>query len=45
MERHRLIATSEDDFVRLMMGLVLFALYYANWTFGWIQVQDLDFYN
>ena len=28
-----------------VMGLVLFALYYANWTFGWIQVQDLDFYN
>ncbi|MEO6255232.1 MAG: DUF1467 family protein [Sphingomicrobium sp.] len=27
------------------MGLVLFAIYYANWTFGWIQVQDLDFYN
>ena len=24
---------------------VLFALYYANWHFGWITVDDLDFYN
>ncbi len=23
----------------------LFALYYANWHFGWITVDDLDFYN
>ena len=24
---------------------VLFALYYANWHFGWISADDLDFYN
>ena len=24
---------------------LLFALYYANWWFGWIGVEDLDFYN
>lgn len=24
---------------------VLFALYYANWHFGWISTDDLDFYN
>ena len=23
----------------------LFALYYANWTYGWITADDLDFYN
>ena len=27
------------------IALVLFALYYANWTYGWIKVDDLDFYN
>jgi predicted secreted protein len=26
-------------------GLLLFALYYANWTYGWITPGDLDFYN
>jgi predicted secreted protein len=29
----------------LLLGAVLFALYYANWTYGWITVDDLDFYN
>ena len=24
---------------------ILFAFYYANWQFGWITVEDLDFYN
>ena len=24
---------------------VLFLLYYANWQFGWIGTEDLDFYN
>jgi hypothetical protein len=24
---------------------VLFAIYYANWTYGWLTPQDLDFYN
>ncbi|MBA3667219.1 MAG: DUF1467 family protein [Sphingomonas sp.] len=28
-----------------LLALVLFALYYANWQFGWITVDDLDFYN
>ena len=28
-----------------LMALVLFALYYANWTYGWIGIEDLDFYN
>ena len=27
------------------LGAVLFALYYANWTYGWIGIEDLDFYN
>lgn len=26
-------------------GALLFALYYANWTYGWITTDDLDFYN
>jgi predicted secreted protein len=28
-----------------LLGLVLFALYYANWQFGWIAVDDFDFYS
>ena len=28
-----------------LLGLVLFAIYYANWTYGWVTPQDLDFYN
>ena len=28
-----------------LLGLLLFALYYANWHFGWIEAEDLDFYN
>ena len=28
-----------------LLGAVLFGLYYANWTYGWIKVEDLDFYN
>jgi predicted secreted protein len=28
-----------------VLGAVLFAIYYANWTFGWITPDDLDFYN
>lgn len=27
------------------LAAVLFALYYANWAYGWITVEDLDFYN
>jgi predicted secreted protein len=28
-----------------LLGAVLFAIFYANWTFGWISADDLDFYN
>lgn len=28
-----------------VLAAVLFALYYANWTYGWITADDLDFYN
>lgn len=27
-----------------IVGAVLFAIYYANWTYGWITPDDLDFY-
>ena len=27
------------------LGMLLFALYYANWTYGWVRVEDLDFYH
>jgi predicted secreted protein len=28
-----------------LLGAILFAIYYVNWTFGWLTPQDLDFYN
>ena len=28
-----------------LLGAVLFAIYYANWTFGWITPDDLDLYH
>jgi predicted secreted protein len=28
-----------------LLGAILFAIYYVNWTFGWVTPQDLDFYN
>lgn len=28
-----------------LLALLFFALYYANWTYGWVAVEDLDFYN
>ena len=28
-----------------LLAVAMFALYYANWHFGWIKVEDLDFYN
>jgi predicted secreted protein len=28
-----------------VLGAILFGLYYANWTYGWITTGDLDFYN
>lgn len=27
-----------------VIGAMLFAVYYANWTFGWVTSADLDFY-
>ena len=28
-----------------LLALVLFGLYYANWSYGWVRVDDLDFYD
>ncbi|MEP7130399.1 MAG: DUF1467 family protein [Sphingomicrobium sp.] len=28
-----------------LLAVILFGLYYANWTFGWITPDDLDFYH
>lgn len=28
-----------------LLAAILFALYYVNWTFGWITPDDLDFYH
>ncbi len=28
-----------------VVGALFFALYYANWSFGWITPDDLDFYH
>lgn len=28
-----------------LIAAVLFALFYANWTQGWVTAEDLDFYN
>ena len=28
-----------------LVGALLFALYYANWAYGWITPADLDFYH
>ena len=28
-----------------ILGAVMFALYYANWSYGWITADDLDFYH
>lgn len=27
------------------VGAVLFAIYYANWSYGWVTPEDLDFYH
>ena len=29
----------------LILGAILFGIYYANWTYGWITPNDLDFYH
>ena len=28
-----------------LVGALLFAIYYANWSFGWITPDDLDVYH
>lgn len=28
-----------------IVAAIFFAIYYANWSFGWITANDLDFYN
>ena len=28
-----------------IVGAILFALYYANWAYGWVTTNDLDFYH
>lgn len=28
-----------------ILGALLFAIYYANWHYGWITAEQLDFYN
>jgi predicted secreted protein len=28
-----------------LLATALFLLYYANWYFGWISAENLDFYN
>ncbi len=28
-----------------LLAAVLFAIYYANWTYGWVTPDDLDFYH
>lgn len=32
-------------FKALLLAIALFAIYYANWSYGWITVEDLDFYS
>ena len=29
----------------VVLAAILFAIYYANWTCGWITPDDLDFYH
>ena len=28
-----------------LLGAILFAIYYANWSYGWVTPADLDFYH
>ena len=28
-----------------IVAAILFAIFYANWAFGWITADDLDFYH
>ena len=37
VKRHLLKAT--------ILAALLFAIYYANWTYGWVTPDQLDFYH
>jgi len=28
-----------------LLAALLFAIYYANWTYGWVTPDDVDFYH
>jgi predicted secreted protein len=28
-----------------LLAALLFGIFYANWAFGWVTAEDLDFYN
>ncbi|QIK79762.1 DUF1467 family protein [Sphingomonas piscis] len=28
-----------------LLALILFGIYYVNWQFGWVTMDDLDLYN
>ena len=28
-----------------LFGAAMFALYYANWNYGWVTLADLDYFN
>jgi len=28
-----------------LVGAILFAIYYFNWSYGWVTTDDLDFYH
>ena len=28
-----------------LLAVPMFAIYYANWHYGWVTVEDMDFYN
>ena len=28
-----------------LLAALLFAVYYVNWTYGWVTMNDLDFYD
>jgi predicted secreted protein len=36
--RHHLLKSA-------VVAAIFFAIYYANWTYGWVTTSDLDFYN
>ena len=36
LPRHLLLAAG--------LATILFGIYYANWTYGWVTTDDLDFY-